>query len=458
MIFLSLLIFAAKLFGGFLLAHLVWGARDAKSMIFKLFLGAGIGIGISSLLYFLWMWFNLPSNFYPDVELALFVLLLLVVLKIKPFIKANEIFFPVKLPSGRSMAGAGLVLMAIAMCIVWFSLAATQNPHGVQDAWTIWNASARFIYGSPSNWLKIVPQNAWFHPDYPLLVSLNVSEGWSIVGSDTTRIPIALALIFILATIGLLYAAVAMGKDREQGMLAAIVISSLTVIAGVGATQYADLPLAYFFLATGALLYLYTIRQETGLLILAGLMAGLSGWTKNEGLTFMIICLLAIFVLSIKERRNLVTYLLSGMILPVLVILLFKTITPPNDLFVNKAQSLQQLFEASRYALISSSLVSTLYSFGSWPVSFVLIFAGYALLMRANSTAREGQIWLPVSILLLQFVCYFVIYLITPLNLANQLKNSLDRLLFHLLPLTLFSVFVVLLSPSEILTEKNDPM
>lgn len=454
MIVVALLIELAKLAGGFLLADIVWGARETKALLFKLFLGTGLGTGLSALFYFLWLWFHLPVHVYPFIEIGLIVVLDVVDLRLRPVINLKERFVSPKPPSKSMLAAALLAAISLAISMAGFLIAALQNPHGVQDAWTIWNVSARFIYGAPERWLAIVPQSVWFHPDYPLLVSLNNAEGWSIMGSDSTRIPIAFAFIFVVSLAGLLYAALAIAKDYAQGLLAVLVIAAAAGSWGLAATQYADVPLSYFFLGTGALLYIYTINHETRLLILAGLFAGFSGWTKNEGLSFMIICLLASILLSIRERKNIVWYFVSGLILPVLVILLFKSVTPPNDLFVNMAQSLQQLLDPSRYVLICSNLVSSLFTFGAWPVSFPLVFALYVVIMWNRSGAPRGQIGLPIFLLLLQFACYFVIYLITPLNLANQLKNSLDRLLFQLFPLALFTLGNLLVSPSEIFLQE----
>jgi len=54
---------------------------------------------------------------------------------------------------------------------------------------------------------------------------------------------------------------------------------------GLAASQYADVPLAFFCLATLVLLCLAD-RQEKGrhgFLVLAGLACGMAAWTKNEG-------------------------------------------------------------------------------------------------------------------------------------------------------------------------------
>jgi hypothetical protein len=67
-----------------------------------------------------------------------------------------------------------------------------------------------------------------------------------------------------------------------------------------GASQYADIPLSFFFLATVALVHFYRQRsvqipdgRPICLLVLAGVAAGFAAWTKNEGLLFLVALLVS---------------------------------------------------------------------------------------------------------------------------------------------------------------------
>jgi hypothetical protein len=52
---LTALFYALPLVGGALLVHLLWPNRRPSSMVFKAFLGAGLGLGLQSLLYFVYL-------------------------------------------------------------------------------------------------------------------------------------------------------------------------------------------------------------------------------------------------------------------------------------------------------------------------------------------------------------------------------------------------------------------
>ena len=450
----AILIFLVKVLAGFALAHLIWDsteANEAKALLLKFFLGVGLGTGLSSLLYFLWFWCRFPPVVYPYVELVAIVLLpvLLVWRSPKPIAKINIAF------TRADLAWGGLIFLAVALCVIQFLIRSAQIPHGMQDAWGIWNVSARFIYGAGGRWLSIIPQSAWFHSDYPLLVSLNIADTWSLVASSTTRVPIIFGLVYLLGLIGLLGSSLAFAKDNQQGALGAIVFASVPVVASLTANQYADVQLSYFFLASGMLFYSYTFTHQPRLLILAGLFVGLAGWTKNEGLAFIVIAAALCAFLSLREKKNLLTYFLVGLALPLLVILLFKSITPPNDLFVDKAASFRQLFDLSRYLTILTRSTQTLFSFGNWPVSLFVIFLAYFLLNFARLQST-GKLWILPVLCLAQFASYFFIYLFTPADILVHINSSIERLFFHLFPLTLCFALILLPSPRYWMSHATD--
>ena len=138
-----------------------------------------------------------------------------------------------------------------------------------------------------------------------------------------------------------------------------------------------------------------------------------------------------------------------GALFPAMVIILFKVATPPSDLFVNKFKSLLQLLDPARYQIIFTKLAAFIVSFGGWPGSFALVILLYVVFVAAKSRPKR-DLWVPAVLCLLQLGGYFVIYLITPHDLTNHIDTSLDRLLFHLFPLALFTIFCALPSPREV--------
>jgi len=97
----------------------------------------------------------------------------------------------------------------------------------------------------------------------------------------------------------LIWAALSILRGRNQGYLGGLVLMGSPFFIVLGASQFADIPLAFFFLLTFVFIFFHNrfSEDERGLLILAGLTAGLSAWTKNEGLLFLILVVLTRFIM-----------------------------------------------------------------------------------------------------------------------------------------------------------------
>ena len=454
MIIIGLFIYFIKLLAGFFLIHLIWDSKEPRALILKFFLGAGMGAGISSLLYFLWSWLAFPNKIYPFFELLIVLILFIAIWRKESKEDLRAIAAHFSVPSKRTVFWIGLLSIATLICVANFLILSRAAPHGIYDAWDIWNIGARFIYLSPNNWIGAISQNAWDHTDYPLLVTLNVAEGWTIIGNNTTQAPAAFSLFFMLSLIGLLFSSLLISKDFEQGILAAMIVLSLGELADIGFFQYADIQLAYFFLATTTFLYLYARENNTKFLFLAGLFAGFSAWTKNEGGVFVAISLLICILLSIKEKKNLLKFFVFGLLLPAVVIVLFKSVAPPNDLFLDKTKSFQQLFDVSRYQLIFDQIWQKMTTFGFWPISFFLALILYTLSVW-KPTKSKNPLWIPLSLFLFQSTSYLIIYLITPHDLYWHLATSLDRLMFQVFPILIFWLFTLLPSPRDIFAKSS---
>ncbi len=94
----------------------------------------------------------------------------------------------------------------------------------------------------------------------------------------------------------------------------------------------ADVPILFFMLSSLVLMYLALTRGQGSPMVLSGLMAGLAGWTKNEGLLFILAAVLGLSLTRYKDMRRSLFLFAAGLALPLAVILYFKGIAPPGDL------------------------------------------------------------------------------------------------------------------------------
>jgi hypothetical protein len=449
---------------GFSLVVLCFRESVVENLFLKVFLGLGIGIGITSSLYFFWsILFNPSQRAYFLVEGL--VLALLVFLAVRDQYRRNHPRISIEKKSLLQMILIG-VLSIVFLAVIWaaadfFYTLTLSEPHGRYDAWAIWDYRARFLYRGGVHWRDAVSP-LQFHPDYPLLIPLSISRTWLFLYDEVQKGVIILAGLFTFGSIGLLAAAVSLVKKLPQGMLAAIILTSTGTYIYNGTILSADVPQAFFILSAVVLIYMAItrIKEKPGLAVLAGFSAGYCSWVKNEGLMFFAISsviILAVYFLNLRRKNGAFIWnYLAGVALPLATILYFKIFLSPQNDLVNP-QNLTTIFEKisdpSRYQVIYQETTTYLLAFGNWTFPTLILLLGYAAIAYGNGLTeyRNGR-WVVILMVLFQIVGYFVIYLITPLNLIHHIRQSIMRLIIHIYPAFLFILFLLTKSPEEILS------
>lgn len=358
--------------------------------------------------------------------------------------------------------GAELAVSAVA-----FLLISLHDPHGEWDAWAIWNLHARFLFRGGAYWRDgFSPLLASTHPDYPLLLPTMIASCWAFMGRETVAVPIATALLFGLAGVGLAWASLSHMRSRSQGLLAGIVLLGAPYFIDQGAMQYADIPLAFLMLATLVLLCLQNQATEPGkgLTFLAGMATGCAMWMKNEGLLFgLVILAVQIAVLAPgrgwKAGFRQVLFFLGGLAPLGVLLFYFKTyIASPNDIVsaLGSTSTAMKILNFSRYVqtLKAFALSSMTFGKGFWITHPLPILALYliALGVRVEGKNQRGIVALALA-LGLTGAGYFMTYIVTPLNLEWQLLTSLNRLLIQLWPSFVFLFFLLAKTPEEALAK-----
>ncbi len=427
-------------------------------------LAVGIGLGLSSCTYLIWLLcFGPPGRVFWIVETLGFAvggMLGLAGGRWRP----SPLAVPDVPPASARRWQAILVtafLAALAFDAIGVAGRYVIRPDGEFDAWAIWNARARFLFLSGDAWRQaFLPVH--FHSDYPLLIPLSNARCWSCLGRDSQWVPALVGACFTFAAVGVLAAGVCRLRSRSQGLLAGMVLLGTKTFMTWGASQTADVPLAFFILATVLLLGLddSSERSSRGLLLLAGLSAALAAWTKNEGLLFLVVVLAVRAVVAWRRgggrqmlRQS--ALLLAGAAPALAVVMAFKfSLATDNDLTSGQSwqASLPRLADASRYWLIVKALVLNVVAVAK--VYVLVLPLCFFLLGRGPWRPRRA---LPgiVAVLGLVLAGYFFVYLTTPNDLKWQLATSASRLLMHLWPAAILAVFLSLSDPVQLLAERS---
>ena len=449
---------------GFLCVSLLWPGRHTtwEDLLLRVCLGAGVGHGITSCLFFLWLLLHgRADRSYLAVEAVVLAILLGAFLLRGRARTAPAPAAPPPPPAplryGRLVTAAFLASLGVAVVLIVDSV--LRLPHGTGwDAWSIYGIRARAIILGGNQWRDAFSGLLlWSHPDYPLLLPLSTARVWLYAGSEIRPAQAILTAVFALATVGVLYATLATLRSRTQGCLAGLVLMGFTTFVDYAASAYADVPLLFFFAATFALI---ALRQQPGLeshrwLVLAGLTVGLAAWTKNEGLLFVICFLVAHLVVNVSAARR-GSYprelLFLGLgLLPVLAIILYfkARLPPPNDLMAAFGRrTLANLRDPHRYLRIARAFRAQLTYYSGHGVSFANLLPIYLVCMGATLQHRKSMTQMGLTLCLMMAGCFFV-YVTTPYDLGWHLDTSLDRVLMQQWPGFVLLYFLAALTPEE---------
>ncbi len=453
-------IFTSLLLG--LLSCLIF-FKEKKNLNFRFLLNLSlpIGMGISSVIFISLTLFGLSFFLISLIEIALIIFLVFKVKDTKKLIDQFEWFNLDKL-----LLSPILLLLTVIYFYAWlmdsgiFYFDSIKEPHGLWDAWNYWNLKAKIISRAPNYWPHVLHQMGSddFHPDYPLLQTGYVARCWLYIKNESVWIPIVVCYIFTFCTIGLLASSVSIFTNKTKGFIAGLILLCTPFYMTMGDSQYADNTVGFFYLAT--IILLTFARREASikpqLLIAAGITAGLSAWSKNEGLLF-IVCLFSsqLTLLFFKNYRELLTefkYLFLGMLPILLLIAYYKIkIAPPNDLVnAQGAQTFIKLADFSRYATVSKWYMEQFSTFGKWVLNPWWLFLFGILYKGISIKGNKYSLISNFTLFLLMLIGFFFIYIITPLDLVFHLSTSIHRLFFQLFPVFIFIYFLAIKGNSPI--------
>jgi hypothetical protein len=463
---------------GLALVCLGWTRRAPlpSDLLLQTSMSVGFGLGIFSADFFVSRVFGVSNLLAVDllvftVLLVAFFLIRTLATPIRDHSQAKE-----KLEAPGWLHRILTVAFAIALCAALYAalMSMFAHPHGDGwDAFAIWNLHARFLFRGGPYWRDgFSPLIPWSHPDYPLLLPAATAHFWTYLGRDDPRVPAALGLLFTFSSVGLLFSALSILRGRTPALLGGLALLATPFFIEQGSSQYADVPLSFFFLATIALLSLQdhgsgdpSASRSPGLLVLAGLACGFAAWTKNEGLLFLCAVVLARLFILIRPRPRhgaspqttqelpeirpnawiALAPLLAAIAPAFLLVLWLKhSFGPPRDLLSDPTTVLHKLLDPSRYWAVLKWYVKGFLRFGHWLLipGTLLMIGVYFTVGGDDRRKSDPGFRSSVLALLLTLAGYFAVYLITPYDLYWHLRFSLMRLFLQLWPSTIFLFFL----------------
>jgi hypothetical protein len=398
-----------------------------------LVMGTGVGAGLFSLLCLLSLF--LFGGVLPWVLLYSSILLALAVV----FICVRGGIPATSLGDKTDLALFTLLLVLTAL----FSAYIHSNfPNGDWDAWSLWNFRASAIFRSEHGaWMNI------FHNDvqgkHPWLLPLTVVWGWCLLGGEAYLFPILVAVLFTLATVGLLVWGLRQYVDRVPAVLAGFYYVTLPFVLWHSASQYADVLTGYFFLAV--ILCLGKVIQDGEAVYnrLFGVFMALLASSKDEGILLAAI-LFVLLLISSKHRkilnRDFWIFFLAFVWGTVVCEILMRTmvVKAPFISSVYYGTSLAQVFDLSRWQLVLAYFGVEGVLNRLWGALWLLFIAAMFAWPRRKRDAIEKIILRTVSAFCFFF---FFLYLVTSTDLLWRLSVTMNRLLYQIVPVMTFYIF-----------------
>jgi hypothetical protein len=461
--------FLAAILSGWLLVRLTGAARGMRprwaAVVLEAALGAGAGAGLFSFLYFGLLLTGAAS---PVMVLLVDAVVLLLLAFLVGWRRKRTA------PAGAAGADPNppyrwtwLLVLVFGACLLpvllTFIEVVQANPYGDWDAWAIWNLRAKYLAGPGETWrYAFSPLLTLTHPDYPLLTSGFIAQAWKAGGGQTTTtIPIATSLLFTGSALALLVASLALLRGPSLGLLAGLVALANTSFLTHCVSQYADVPLAFYYLATLVAVFLGAAveSQRGSALALAGFFASLAAWTKDEGILFAAVVLGCYLVVEWwtggwKSLLRGFPWLLGGALPGLLAVAGFKLFLAPaaNPMLTQGASNASaRALTAERWVTLIQAIFSEALDLGRGLLHPLVILAVIVLALGFRFVPLHRRpVLFGALALATVFAGYCAVCVLNPTLLGTKRSTPLGRMYSQLWPSFVFLVFMVLRTLEEI--------
>jgi hypothetical protein len=392
-------------------------------------MATGVGTGICAIVFFT---FRRPMF---GVEAALVALAAWLCWR-----RRNALFRNMDFSTGSGVLFA-VVVMIVTVALQALIIKVYRMPHGSWDGWAIWNWEARLLYRGGSHWRDYLPFA--YHGDYPLLVPSTTARFWRYMGMEVPEASAWLGIVMAFSSMAALGLTLAELRGATLGGLFAITLISTPNYLAYAASQYADIPVSFFFLACLALIAIYFERSSEPdalrMLGVAGFAAGCACWTKNEGILFIVGCGAGFLFLLLRDRLGGIRRLgafAAGLAIPLIVTITFKlTNHVQNYVVAYEPGKLQKALDLSRHEMILRYSGQYFLSFGVWAFSPYIPLLAFIFLTGVSRSVFASRGWQTIAVILVTLVAgYYAVYLTTPVELKVHIETSMDRLYLQLWP------------------------
>ncbi|MBI3602458.1 MAG: hypothetical protein HY209_06150 [Candidatus Omnitrophica bacterium] len=397
----------------------------------SVFLGMGLGIGVSSQIIFYVLVLCNGLNVF--VVISVHFILLFFLFALRMFRRKRTIIPQASL--NKITIVRFCILFSPFILLLIFN--AFSRPYGDWDAWSLWNFRANFLFRAQEHWRELFYYG--LQGNHPWLLPFSIVWGWSFIGYEHFMIPIMFSIILTISTVGILIYGLNQYIDSKKSILAGFFLLSIPFFIQYSTSQYADIVVTYYLLASIICLLRTmrtTLRSEA---FLTGIFLGLLGFSKDHGilLAFLLLMLFLIYLINNRLFFRLGSFLFLGILVAMPSVVFVKILMSSNKHDLVYKFNLFNILILNRWSFILKYVLKDLlfnfYWGGIWTIFVV------ALLAYRKYFLRE---------FIIPFVCMIIFlglillgYVISQFDVNWCLSTTWDRILFQVSPLAVFIMF-----------------
>ena len=372
-----------------------------------------------------------------------------------------------KSPGAPGLVG-WLSILIIASQVLFAFFSAMLMPLRGWDAWAIWFMKARvfFLEGGVASGFLTDTSYRVFHLDYPLLMPLVGSWIYLVLGSAHEIMAKGLFPVQFACMLAVFWFVV----SRKTTLSAALLFTALLSLVPLVMTQagglpvpigglkdgdyvgYVDITIALFFMSAAGFIYLYMTEKKAPYLTISAVLLGFGAWTKNEGLTFVIVAVLTMAVYLFMERTRsepgepqpgeprspTPRHLIAFFIIPIAIIAPWMLYKAALGLGSEYTGAISFKIVAANLHRLPDILKSFLRAFFVNYELVSLTWYAYIIssIIRFRRSISRPMIFLH-AMLAGQLLIYIFVYIINPHELAGLMEVSVIKRTLQILPLAM---------------------
>jgi hypothetical protein len=303
---------------GFLFA--AWFLSEDREFGFfhKLFFGYGLGLGFLSYSMFILGVFGPPYTIFTITSVQVLFSIILVYLIYRGVGIKEAVFREGLWTAGyeavKGLGGWKLYLSAFLAAWLFLKIGIVLyecmvRPMFAWDTWTNWSAGAKLFFFEKG--LILDQTDEYFfgtgyraflgHPLHTPLLQVWISL-WQ--GEFHDAYVKAWSAFYFTSLLGIFFLAVKREAGWFYGLVSVFFLSSMPLLTYHGIEGYADLPLAFYGLASALCLWKYLGSGKNRYISLCGIFIAFACFTKNEGLLFFLAIVMALCLFIVVEKKR----------------------------------------------------------------------------------------------------------------------------------------------------------